>query len=279
VALPRFEPRSSTRPRVAVWREQGIGDQVLFSTLLPDLHADAVACVEVDERLAAAYRRSLPEMRFATPGESAAAFAQCDAQVALGSLARLYRPDPASFARQPRALLRADDARVRSMRAALGEGPFIGISWRSVQAGTRRGTALRKSIPLAHFARLAQSRGMRLLDLQYGDVDAERAEFAAAHPGLLVRPPGLDAFADLEGVLAAIEACERVITASNATAHFAGALGKAATVVFLEARAPFHYWDAVEGSRSLWYPSVEVATSPSWRRWEEAFEALAARPG
>ena len=45
--------------------------------------------------------------------------------------------------------------------------------------------------------------GVRLLDVQYGDVDAERAAFARAHPGLLARFEDLDAYADLEGVAAA----------------------------------------------------------------------------
>jgi hypothetical protein len=43
----------------------------------------------------------------------------------------------------------------------------------------------------------------------------------------------------------------------------------------LGARSSFHYWDAVEGTRSLWYPSLRVARDPRWRRWEDAFEALA----
>jgi hypothetical protein len=62
------------------------------------------------------------------------------------------------------------------------------------------------------------------------------------------------------------------------TAHLAGALGKRARVVFLRARAPFHYWNAVDGARSLWYPSLEVATDARWLEWRQAFEALAAAP-
>ncbi len=273
--LPAFVPAAGERPRVAVWHEQGIGDQVLFSTLVPDLRGDAEAIVEVDVRLLAAYRRSIPDVEFVGPDVSRGAFASCDAQVALGSLPLLYRRDSASFARQPRRLLRADPARVRAIRTELGEGRFIAIAWRSAQAGLRAGLAARKSIPLALFARLAQARGARLVDVQYGEAGAERAAFDAAHPGLRVAPRSLDAFSDLEGVLAAIEACGEVVTSSNVTAHLAGAAGVACTVVMLGNRSPFHYWDAVEGSRSLWYPSLTVARDPSWRRWEDAFEALA----
>ena len=273
---PRLPPfKREGGQRVAVWQEQGIGDQVLFSTLVPELRKEAQAVVEVDARLLEAYRRSLEGVEFVAPAQAREVFASCTAQIALGSLASLYRTDRSSFARQPRRLLRADPRRVEEMRAHLGEGRWIAIAWKSLQKGVRAGLAARKSIPLELFAGLARARNARLVDLQYGDAAEERAAFEAAHPGLLSRMPGLDAFSDLEGVLAAIEASGEVVTASNVTAHLAGASGVAATVVVLGARSPFHYWDAVEGNRSLWYPSVRVASDPGWRGWEDAFESLA----
>ena len=67
-----------------------------------------------------------------------------------------------------------------------------------------------------------------------------------------------NAFNDLEGVMATIAACGEVITVSNVVAHLAGALGCPGFVLFRGTVAPFHYWDAVRGSQSLWYPSLEV---------------------
>jgi ADP-heptose:LPS heptosyltransferase len=181
----------------------------------------------------------------------------------MGSLASLLRRDSASFARQPRALLLPDAARVRAIRAQLGDGPHVAVSWRSLQGAVRASRAARKSIALAQFAAMAAEAGARLVDIQYGDVEAERAAFEREHPGVLVRIAGLDAFNDLEGVMAAISACGAVVTASNVTAHLAGALGVAATVVFLGPVSPFHYWDAVAGTRSLWYPSLMVVANPA----------------
>ncbi|HUQ29569.1 MAG TPA: hypothetical protein VM051_13320, partial [Usitatibacter sp.] len=262
MSLPRFVAEAGRRPRIAVWSEQGIGDQILFSTLLPRLREDAQAVVEVDPRLLEGYRRSVEGVEFVSPAASAAAFSTCVAEIPLGTLPSLYRGDRMAFASQPRALLRADPTRVEAIRRQLGERRWIGISWRSVQKGLRAGLSARKSIPLEYFAGLALARDARLLDLQYGDVAEERAAFEAAHPGLLARVPGLDVFADLEGVLAAIVACGEVVTASNVTAHLAGAAGVATTVILAGSHSPFHYWDAVEGQRSLWYPSLRVARDP-----------------
>ncbi|MEO5692239.1 MAG: tetratricopeptide repeat protein [Usitatibacter sp.] len=268
LGLPDFSSSDWGRGhRIALWREQGLGDQLLFSTLLPELEAlgqDFV--VEVDARLAAAFWRAHPNWKIATPEESTAAFASCDRQLAMGSLPQLMRPNLESFKAQPAALLAADPVRAQAFSERLGAGPLIGISWRSFQLRARARVARAKSAPLAAFAGL--SRKVHLLDLQYGDTSAERADFARAG-GRLERLEDLDLYSDLDGVLAAIEACDRVVTTSNVTAHFAGALGKETLLLHLGA-APFHYWVPGPDGRSLWYPSVRVLAPDGFESWQQA---------
>ena len=265
LALPRLEGADLARAkRVALWSEQGLGDQILFTTLLPELERRGIAAVvEVDARLEGLYRRSLPpSFELTTRADLASAFAGCDFQLPMGSLPRLFRRDAASFAAQPAQLLRPDPERLAQARAALAalapDGKVIAISWRSPQAGARRALGERKSVPLDAFAALARAHGARLLDLQYGDVDAERAVFESRHPGVLARIEGLDLRDDLEGVAAALVACGRLVTTSNATAHLAGALGVPTELWLPRGWAPFSYWVALPGGRSPWYPSVVV---------------------
>ena len=265
--------------RLAVRVEQGLGDQILFSTLLPELRDRGMeVVVEIDPRITGAMFRSLPEFEFPPPAQRLAAIARCDREIPLGSLPLLLRRSLEAFERQPGALLRADEARSAATRSALGDGPRIGISWRSFQAFGRRHIAERKSIPLEAFGALARS-GARLLDLQYGEVTDERARFDRRHPGLRIEVPGLDVRNDIEGLLAAIDACDMVVTASNVTAHLAGALGKRTLLVYLGANPPFHYWAPREDGRSLWYPSVGIVTDARWTRWEDALAAVTARVG
>lgn len=277
--LPRLGAADFGRARrVALWSEQGVGDQILFSTLLPELERRGIkGVVEVDARLAPLYRRSLPRFEFVPPESAGGAFAGCDYELPMGSLPGLFRRDVASFDAQPRALLAADARRMTAIREQLGRGRVIGISWRSLQKGARRALGERKSIPLEHFAPLAQATGARLLDLQYGDVTAERERFASRHPGVLVQIDGLDLHDDLDGVAAAIACCDRVVTSSNVTAHLAGALGRATQVVYLRDWPPFSYWTPGEDGQSRWYPSVRVESDPAWTTWEQALEGLAKR--
>ena len=278
--LPRLDAATLVPGRrVAIWMEQGIGDQILFTTLLPELERRGLrAVVEVDPRVADLYRRSLPPaFEFVAPERSAEAFAACDLQLPMGSLPALFRRDVADFAAQPRALLQPDARRVTAIREQLGRGRVIGISWRSLQGGDRRALGERKSIPLEHFAPLAAATGARLLDLQYGDVTAERERFARAHPGVLMQVDGLDLREDLDGVAAAIASCDLIVTSSNVTAHLAGAIGKATQVVFLRGWPPFSYWTPGPDGQSLWYPTVRVESDPAWTSWEVALSGLGDR--
>jgi hypothetical protein len=276
--IPRVDAELPERARLAVWREQGVGDQIVYSTLLAELATRAGFVAEVDRRLVPTFRRAHPDWNVVSPEESAAAFASCNGHLPVGSLPRLLRPALESFSSQPRSLLAADPARARQYADLLRPGgasgaKLIGISWRSFQPRVRGELGRRKSAPLEAFRALGEQ--ARLLDLQYGDTSAEREAFAGAG-GRLERVDGLDLFDDLDGLLAAIEACDAVVTTSNVTAHLAGALGKPTYVVYLRGRPPFHYWSSPDG-RCLWYPSVELVSGPGIDTWEKALAEVHGR--
>jgi tetratricopeptide (TPR) repeat protein len=262
--------------RIALWSEQGVGDQILYSTLAAELAERGEKFVlEIDRRLVPAFRRAHPDWEVVGKEESTAAFAKCDRQISVGSLPRLLRPSIESFSRQPRVLLAADPGRVQEYRARLVSpgARVIGISWKSFQPKMRGHVQRKKSAPLESFLDLSRRDDIRLLDLQYGDTAAEREVFATAG-GRLERLSDLDLFNDLDGVLAAIGACDLVVTTSNVTAHLAGALGRETLLVYLAANPPFHYWVPADDGRSPWYPSVRIVSAPDLDTWPKAFARI-----
>jgi Flp pilus assembly protein TadD len=279
-AVPMFTREDWGRcRRLAVWTEQGIGDQLLFSTLLPELESRGVPFVlETDERLLPAFRRAHPGWSIVAGIAPDSAFAGCDRHLPIGSLPGLLRPDRESFQRQPRALLEPDPARVAGYRAQVrgGEAKAIGISWRSFQPPGRSFYERRKNAPLEAFLPIAALPSVRLVDLQYGDTEAERRAFAAAG-GRLLSDEGLDRFKDLDGLLALIAACDVVVSTSNVTAHLAGCLGKRTLLVYPAANPAFHYWVPDAGGRSYWHPSVEIVTDESADTWPALMDLVAQR--
>ena len=271
--MPRLSAADLATPqRIAIWREQGVGDQLLYASLVPELEARGHSVVmEVDARLAPAFRRAHPAWTIVTAGDSDRAFAGCTRHIAVGSLPQLLRTSAESFAAQPAALLAADAGRAAQFRtriAAPGVRP-IAISWRSFQPKGRGYVQRKKSAALEAFAALSRRDDLRLLDVQYGDTAAEREAFARAG-GRLAHFDDLDLFNDLEGVLAAIAACDAVVTTSNVTAHLAGAIGKETFLVYLAGNPPFHYWVPRADGRSTWYPSVRIVTAREIDTWDKA---------
>ena len=281
-AVPRLTAENlRAAAKIAVWAEQGIGDQILFGTMLPDLEKLSVPFVlEVDPRLLAPFRRAHPGWQVVGPEESAAAFAACDRHIPVASLGTILRPVAESFASQPPALLIADRARAQAMRDELRSGGrrIVGISWRSFQPAYRAIVQRRKSASLDDFHGLSRRDDLLLLDLQYGETAEERRRFASGG-GRLARVEGLDLFEDIDGVLAAVEACDLVVTTSNVTAHYAGALGKEAWLLYLAGVPPFHYWATDESGACLWYPSLRIVTGQALRTWPELIAQVERRLG
>ncbi len=280
--LPRWRGPSETGiGEVAIWAEQGIGDQILFSTLLPELIGAGVPFVyEVDGRLLAAYERAFPGARF-VPFEDPPreALQRAERVLLAGSLPWLYRRSREDFARQPAKLLGALPGRVAHYRQRLdaqGPGLKVALAWRSTREDW---WAQKKNALLADFGPLLKLPGVTFADVQYGDTADERRAVEAATGARLARFDEVDYFNDLEEVLAILEACDLVITTSNATAHFAGALGKRTWLMYLADQAPFHYWAHGGNHRALWYPSVETISTTRFADWPSLLRSIAERLG
>lgn len=279
--LPRWQgPIEEPRHEVAIWGEQGIGDQILFSTLIPELIGAGVSFIyEVDRRLLGAYERTFPGNRFVALSKPPLAPLTLTSRVLLaGSLPALFRRTRASFARQPQRVLGAPPERVAHYRDHLhkqGPGLKVALSWRSKFAMVRLGP--RKSVPLMEFAPLLRLPGVHFVDAQYGDTGAERAAVHAAMGAQLLHFDKIDYYNNLEELLAILEACDLLITTSNVTAHLAGALGKRTWLLYLADRAPFYYWAHGGSRRSLWYPAVEIVTAPHLTEWASLIEFVAGK--
>jgi Flp pilus assembly protein TadD len=134
---------------ILVWREQGVADEVLFSSCCPDVIARAGrVLIECDYRLAPIYERSFAgaaihglsrEEHIGGRREDARydwnkQFEPIDCYIAPGSLARYLRPTIESFPDRAQGWLKPDPERGAAWRrrlAALGPGPKVGICWRS----------------------------------------------------------------------------------------------------------------------------------------------------
>ncbi len=279
------KPYVTTRPewdgapgvRLLIWEEQGIGDQILFGTMLPDVAATvSEAIVLTDARLVPLFGRSLPGIRFVA-AEQGVSEGDYDAHLAMGALGRHFRRSLSDLPEAADGYLKADPGRASALRSSLcGPGEkLVGLSWKS--RNTSIGEA--KSLDLPDFLPLFRLPGIRFVNLQYGDTAAETADLGERFGVDVQTCASVDNFSDIDGLAALIEACDLVVTTSNTTVHLAGALGKTTLMILTYGGDILWYWGNRRDGRSLWYPAVRMVAQRSLDDLAETVEEIARQAG
>lgn len=273
---PQWDGSPLAGRTILVWSEQGLGDEIMFASILPQLIDAAGHCIiECEPRLLGIFRRSFPAATVypATPDRTLPpeiAGRKIDLEVAAGSLPRFLRRSLVDFPRHS-GYLRADPQRVglwRERLASMGPGLKVGISWTGGVRKTRR--ALR-SIPLERLLPVLATPGARFVSLQYtADADAEIAALQGRHSARIEH--WADALADYEETAALVSALDLVVSVCTAAVHLGGALGQRVWVM-----APFspEWRYGFSGESMPWYPSVKIFRQPAFGQWPPVISSVA----
>ena len=273
-ALPVWDHQNPSHQRVLLWAEQGVGDQILFGTMLKDARKRIpVMTVMLDQRLIPIFKRSLPGVNF-LPLNSPVKEDDFDAHFSIMSLGSNYRQNASDFLHVGPQYLLPDLGRAAGLRRKLVvEGELLcGIFWKS-RLGKK---GLRKSLELMDLLPILQIPGAKFVNLQYGDTLEECRALEEQTGVQIINCDEVDNFNDLEGHAALIQACDFLVGCSNSSAHLAGAVGKKMYLALAHGHATFWYWaNEVEG-RSLWYPSIHIHRQLEPGNWAEPIEAIRA---
>jgi tetratricopeptide (TPR) repeat protein len=238
--------------RVLLIGEQGVGDQIMFASMVPDLIKTAAAVTLVTStRMRPLMEASFPDIENldSTHGLSAKRF---DKFVAMGSLGYAFRNDIADFPRTPylhaRPSLRAEWAR----RLGPKTTPLrIGISWRGGSEATYSGA---RSMSLDLLAPIIARDDVECVNLQYGDVAAEVEAFNATlkRPIRLFPREDIDPF---EPLAALVQNLDMVVSVQTSIIHLSGACG-APCLVMIPFIPEWRY--GASGPTMPWYGSVRL---------------------
>lgn len=280
----RLTPRDSLRGRrVLVLAEQGVGDEIMFANLIPDLikaiGVEGRLSLAVEARLVALCQRSFPGVEItahATGVDGTAkvrsapqADAAAELWTPLASLAGRFRSSQADFPTEP-AYLRPDPLRVAHWRAWLGAGTkAVGLTWRS---GKRLGDRRRNYPPLETWAPMLRTPGLRFVNLQYGDCADELRVLEGFGSIEIIEPPGIDLRADLDDLTALCAALDLVVGVANATTQLAGACGCPSLLL-----TPPAAWPMLGTDRYPWHPATQVVVCPAAGEWAPAMSRAAGR--
>jgi tetratricopeptide (TPR) repeat protein len=284
---PRWTPADALDGKtLLVVGEQGLGDEVLFANLLPDV-IDALGpkgrlVLALERRLVPLFERSFPGAEVGAHGTydveaktvrttpAAGDLARIDVWAPMGSLLRRFRPSVESFPARP-SFLRADPDRVAYWRGVLADAPAglkVGILWKSLKLD---GARLRYFSPFDAWRPVLTTPGAVFVNLQYGDSDAEAAEARERLGVTLWRPPGIDLKTDLDDVAALSLALDIVLGPANATTNIAAACGARVWLISTPGA-----WPKLGTDRYPWYPRARVFNAPAVDPWGAVMRQIAA---
>lgn len=266
--LPRWQPGMACE-RLLILPERALGDQIMLASMLRQAASLASRqALLVDDRLYRLFARSFPHLKVLRPGQLFHS-AQFQGQIRLGSLGGHLRPSKAHFLANRQAYLVADPAKIQALRCRHRPegGLLVGISWRS----TSPANGVMKSLPLSTMAAALALPAVRLISLQYGDTQAERAELRRATGLAVTADPEIDSFNAIDDLAALIAACDLVVSVSNTTAHLAGALGQR-TWLLIDSRLDWRW--GLDDEDSLWYPEARIFRQAAAGDWATPLAAM-----
>ena len=255
---------------VLLWKEQGIGDDILFMGLVPEAsEITNSTTVYTDPRLISLCERGMPGVIF-KPYRGKIEDEEFDYHLPMGSLPRLFRNSEKDFERVTTGYLKADPKRVEDLSQELGIGnkKVIGISWKSFKGSNMDN----KNIELEKLSDAFGDLDVVLLNLQYGDVNEEIRDFTKATGIEVLQCKSVDNREDLDGLAALIENCDLVVSTSNVTIHLAGALGKETWVLL-----PYvaNFWWLLDRTDSVWYPTLKLYRQKKYASWYSIIASIA----
>jgi Flp pilus assembly protein TadD len=275
---PAWDGSPLQEGKLLVWSEQGVGDEIMFASLLPELSKRLDCVLECDPRLIPLFARALPDIELVartdrpSPRLSAP---DIHAQTAAGSLGRWLRPDCARFTGHGGAYLRADDAKRDRCRARYGRDKLnVGIAWHTI----RNEPTAQRRFKLQALLPILRVPGARFISVQYGDHRQEIATLKAETGIELLQDPEIDQLESLDDFAAQLAALDLVVSIDSIIAHMTGALGLPGWILLPQ--PPEWRW-LIDGEACPWWPSLRLFRQKIWGRWvgaiAEVEQALRAR--
>lgn len=254
---------------VMVTGEQGLGDEVMAASVIPDA---AKACkqfiFDCDARLATLFKRSFPDI-LVTPTrreQNITLPVMPTHHKSLFGLGELFRQKDEDFPRKPFLIPNPEDV---AMFRSRWKGKVTGIAWSGGLPRTGkepRAAGLNAFLPLL-------KRGGEFVSLQYQDDAEEVAALEREHGIKVHRLPWVTQAQDVDILASLIASLDEVIGVHTTSLHLASAMGVPTTTLVHRGSGWRYAPDEL-----LWYPeTTKLHRKKTGESWRECVSAIASR--
>ena len=209
-----------------VWAEQGIGDHILFVSMLTDLRKYAKNIIlEIDKRLVNLFRRYCETINFLNikvKSTEKKLIDDYDKHIAIGSLGQYLRKSKNFFKTTPKKYLIPSPLKEKELKKNffLNKKFKIGISWKTLNKKQQnRNIDLEKMLPIL------LNPNCDFINLQFGEFDEDLKNLKLKYGTNIRTIKDIDNYNDIEGLAALINCLDLVITVQNSTATSCCSLG------------------------------------------------------
>ncbi len=270
---PMWDGSSLQNKNILVYSEQGIGDEIMFMSCLPDLVNEnpRKIIIECSTRLVPLVKRSFPySVVIDTANHSHSSYKSSkdinvDYQIPLGSLPKFYRKKLTDFHGKPYLNPAQEQIELwRDRYKVLGPGLKVGISWRSGSLINAKSTTIEQWITLlkcdAHF-----------INLQYGDSTEELRNLQDKYGIHVYDWDDVDPLKNIDFQASQIAALDLVISIDNATVQIAGAVGIETWVLL----SHISEWRWMSGKDSCpWFHNMKLFRQDNPNDWNSLFNSV-----
>ena len=269
-SIPLWRGESLLNKKILLLGEQGIGDSMMFATLIPRLVDNgAQVFFYPGERLNAIYKDSNINLTVVsavdlkthkyTPNDF-------DYQSPIASICQ-HGFDVISKYSPITPVLRANTARTDLLRSKYYKGkPLVGISW---QGGGRPKRIKKKSCELVDLMPIFSRTDVDFVSLQYGNDGPILEKFNKKHNLSIIHDDDVDPIKDMYGWLSQVKAMDFVISIANTTVHGSGGLG-IPTMCLVSTDSDWRWINPEIYKGNYWYSKVDTAYQSEDGGWYDA---------
>ncbi|MFL2770098.1 MAG: tetratricopeptide repeat protein [Rhodospirillaceae bacterium] len=276
--IPTWRNENLSDKKVLVVGEQGIGDEILFASMIREFAELTEQCVlACSPKLLAVLEHSfsdVPNLRFVSKDDISSPINNIDLQATIIDIGQRCRPSLIKFP-SPTSYLSSGKSQEDALRFRYKDlfgdrKPLVGISWTS----SNPTIGAQKTIPLEDWLSVLECRSVQFVNVQSDCKQTDLDSIPSRIRDKVYTDPDLDITHDLLAALDQLAVMDLVITCSNTTAHLAGASGRPTWVLLPTGRARLWYW--FKGQNPCpWYPNVKLMQKSVKSSWASMMKQVA----
>ena len=260
----------SKTKKVFLWSEQGIGDQIMYGSLLNEFSKMCKKLtVRIDERLIHLFKKKNLSINFIGQKDKINE-TDFDNHLSIADLGKFLRYEKKQFDNVVFPYIDVDEKISEKIKKNLFDKNkiLIGISWTSkAEMGPD------KSIDYKSLVSIFNLQNTSFIDLEYQNSEEDKKNIYKMTGKQIHRINEIDYYNNILGVSSIISACDLIITCSNVNAHISGALGKKTFLLLPLGKGRLLNWSS-EKNHSIWYPSVKIFQQTKPGDWSDPINKI-----